>query len=174
MLTREILDQRENPSADDTHQIIYLYISSLLEDGPCQESMRKFSISNPSQDTLNLCQEIPTLLGVVPTLLGVVVQCMQEEPTAQTRNFNYKKSLLLKQVIYYYFLLSSILSIEPITVRPCRLAHNPWITQKNLGNEFSFTYAVLYSTSHFVLYVAYNYFSSMLIHTMIKENSIPL
>ena len=60
------------------------------------------------------------------------MQCMQEEPTAQTCNFNYKMSLLLKQVICCYFLLSSILSTRPIIVKPFRLGHKPQIQIPNL------------------------------------------
>ena len=33
MLTKETLDQRENPDGNDAHKDIYIY--SLLEDGPC-------------------------------------------------------------------------------------------------------------------------------------------
>ena len=54
---------------------------------------------SPSQEKLNRCKDIPTLLGVEPTLLRVVVQCMQDETTTQTYNFNYKKISLLKHVI---------------------------------------------------------------------------
>ena len=124
------------------------------------------------QKTLNPCQEIPTLLGVV-------VQCMQEEPTAQTCNFNYKKRSLLKQVIYYYVLLSFVLSTEPITIRLSRLGHEPWMQISNLRSlsktsTMKFPSLSLCSAQlHILLSATYNHFfmSYSTLHYKIKYPS---
>ena len=91
---------------------------------PCQ---RMDLVKNLLQNLVHMspCQEIPTILGFV-------VQCMQDEPTTQACNFNYKKRSLLKQVIYSYFLLSFDFSTKKIIITPCRQGHEPQTQISNL------------------------------------------
>ena len=79
---------------------------------------------------------------------------LQEELTAQTSNLLVSSSFLC--TFLYPINWTNHCQTLYTRSRTSDLNTKPRITQQNLGNEVSFTFTLLYSTSHFALSTAYH------------------